>query len=407
VNITRWLWWPLPSFVIACTLTALVVGVAFSHRDLAAGDSADSQTRAVEVSGAGVDVDSAKKDACREAVRQVVGAYVNSETRTENDELIEDKVISLSSGLVEKMETLKESKDDGLVRVRISATVRITKVLDSLKANNIAIAAVDGESLGAKLLTSRDQRKAEAELIGTALDGCPVKWFNASVIGEPKLGEKIDGRNVPVFVTVKVEPNIEAFIAVADKLDKALQATNSKGGEFQCDAASIAAKFDGRRSGDVELRAPSCLKFGTAFRPLYGLTRARNSKIVTFPVKFLAGGQRSTWKHYEITHEDAAKHFGSLWDKTLSWRLTLLDKASQEIAIKTGRVGGESNLNQSVSLIGIGYADQWGHIVALAPAYFCGRGDNGNMVPTFTFEVGCDLGVEEVKTISSVTVSLQ
>ena len=223
----------------------------------------------MEVSGAGVDIDSAKKDACRQAVRQVVGAYVNSETRTENDELIEDKVVSLRSGLVEKMETLKESKEDKLMRVRISATVRITKVLDSLKANNIAVAAVDGESLGAKLLTSRDQRKGEADLIGTALDACPVKWFKASVVGEPKLGEKIDGQNVLVCVTVKVEPSLEAFVAVADKRDKTLQATNSKGGEFQCDAASIAAKFDGRRSGDVELRSPSCLKCGTAFRPLY------------------------------------------------------------------------------------------------------------------------------------------
>ena len=386
----------------------LLVGVAFSPRVLFGEDSGDSQIKVVEVSGAGVDIDSAKKDACREAVRQVVGAYVNSETRTKNDELIEDKVISLSSGLVEKVETLKESKDDGLVRVRISATVRITKVLDSLTANNIAVSKVDGESLGAKLLTTRDQRKGEADLIGMALEGCPLKWFKASVVGEPRLGENIDEQNVRVLVTVKVEPITDAFIATADKLDKALQATNRKSGEFQCDEASCAVQFGGASSANVELKAPSCLRYGSVFRPLAGETRSRESnQFVTFPVKFLAGGRRSTWKYYEITSVDAAKHFGSLWDTMLPWRVTLRDKANQEIAIRTGRLGGEKNLHRGVSKIGIGYADQWGHIVALAPAHFVGSGDFGKMVPLFTFDVGFDLGVEEVTTISSVTVSLQ
>jgi hypothetical protein len=154
---------------VACGLIALQIDGSFNSPVALADDATDSKLKVVEVSGAGADIEGAKKDACREAVRQVVGAYVNSQTRTENDELIEDKVISLSSGFVETIETLKESQADGLTRVRIRATVRISKVLDSLKANKISVADVDGASLGAELLTKNDQRKGEAELIAAAL----------------------------------------------------------------------------------------------------------------------------------------------------------------------------------------------------------------------------------------------
>jgi hypothetical protein len=109
------------------------------------GEDADGRVKTVEISGAGTDVKSAAKDACRESVRQVVGVYVNAETRTENDDLIEDKVISLSSGFVEKSETLKKSAADGLVKVRIRATVRISKVIKSCKANKISVADTDAQ----------------------------------------------------------------------------------------------------------------------------------------------------------------------------------------------------------------------------------------------------------------------
>lgn len=112
-----------------------------------------------------------------------------SKTSIENDRLIEEKVISLSSGFIKKMETLESSKEAGLVRVTIRATLRISKVLESLKTNRISV-KVDGASMEARLLTTTDQKKAEAELVEAAFDGFPAKWFKATVQGDPKLGER-------------------------------------------------------------------------------------------------------------------------------------------------------------------------------------------------------------------------
>ncbi|MGO8747203.1 MAG: hypothetical protein ACLQNE_14550 [Thermoguttaceae bacterium] len=51
----------------------------------------------VEAEGSGKDRDEALKNTFRDAVRKVVGAYVEEETVVKNDELIKDKVLILSS----------------------------------------------------------------------------------------------------------------------------------------------------------------------------------------------------------------------------------------------------------------------------------------------------------------------
>lgn len=178
----------LGTLVIVC---ALGTGGTRAHEK----GSADPQI--VTVEGAGIDVESAKKDACRAAVRQVVGAVVSAKTLTVNDDLIDDKVIALSSGFVDKMEPLKEWQTDGLVRVKVLATVRKTKIQETLKANGVSVINVDGQSLGAKLLTSDDQRKGEADFVEEAFEGFPAKLFKATVKDEPRLGKWTPGEPRP------------------------------------------------------------------------------------------------------------------------------------------------------------------------------------------------------------------
>ena len=123
------------------------------------GAEQDQSVRVVVAEGVGADVDSAKSDAYRQAVRQVVGAFVDASTMVENDKLIEDQVITLSSGFVEKAEPIGESKSGGLVRIRVRASVRLTKLIDTLNANRIATASVDTDSLVAKVVTTADQQQ--------------------------------------------------------------------------------------------------------------------------------------------------------------------------------------------------------------------------------------------------------
>ena len=65
----------------------------------------------------------ALKDAFRQAVQQVVGVAVDAETQVKNDEVIADKVLTYSDGLITKYEEVSKTERKGLVRIKIKATV--------------------------------------------------------------------------------------------------------------------------------------------------------------------------------------------------------------------------------------------------------------------------------------------
>ena len=88
----------------------------------------------VVAEGVGLDPDGALKNAFVQAVRQVVGAYVDAETLVKNDQLVHDKVLTFSRGLVSAYQKISERKRDGLSRVTIRATVRYDKLVADLNS---------------------------------------------------------------------------------------------------------------------------------------------------------------------------------------------------------------------------------------------------------------------------------
>ena len=419
---------PVPRTLALCGAAIMAILATLLYGPLGgttalADDPGSSKVKVVEVSGAGTDVESAEKDAYREAVRQVVGAYVNAVTRTENDELIEDNVISLSSGFVEKSETLKKSAADGLVKVRIRATVRISKVLDTLKANKISIADVDGQSLGAELLTKSDQRKGEAELIAAAFEGFPAKWFKASVHGKPRLSDRTDGTEIPVIVTILIEPDLDAFMASATKLDEALKATERAHGEFEVDGAQSGFDRTSQQKASERLRSLVAEQaVGSGWRPeatalffIDGRNAFPNDLHqcppqgicrLTFPLKFYGGGKRSTWTWYGVTNKDTVTYFKPLVGRGMTCRTSLTDADGRDIAVEsweisTAGIGGDS-LSDDYPL----GSNWYFRTVAIAPAVIP-RIEIDGLFPQFTCERRFVLSEDEVRQLAKVSISLK
>jgi hypothetical protein len=397
----------------------------------------ESRTQVETATGVGADLESAKNDACREAVRKVVGAYLASKTITENDELIVDKVVSLSSGFVEKMETLKEWKEDGIVRVEIRATVRVSKLLDTLKANKISIKSVDGPSLGAQLLTKGDQRQGEVGLVEAAFEDFPAKWFKADTQGDPRLGDHRNDSNVGVVVTVVIEPDLEGYLDAATKLDEAFKATDRPHGKFEVDSGKLkpgmspaSSKDSADRSlGDLfpalvhpETKAnASALNFinGIAAFPdlirRYPLSSVSGERlmepgfiVVMFPVKFRAQGKQSTWHWYGIKLSEAMKFVPPLFRRTLKCTTALEDDRGEELAIDTCEI----------PFMGIGGMRRWEDFiasnrdhqgpVAIAPAAILGNSPSVDwLIPKFSCERTIFLGKEDVRKIAKVKVELE
>lgn len=58
------------------------------------------KTEKVVATGYGVNADKAKENAVRNAVEQVIGTYVTSDTIVKNSQLVKDEILSFSGGYV-------------------------------------------------------------------------------------------------------------------------------------------------------------------------------------------------------------------------------------------------------------------------------------------------------------------
>jgi hypothetical protein len=134
-------------------LLGVCAAILFSLPSMAA------ETQLVTATGYGMSVEEAKRAAVRSAVEAVVGTMVDAETLVKNDELVEDKILSYSAGMVENVEFIGEPKQDsaGLVKVHVQVTVRKTELAERLKAVTRASAEVDGESLYRQVLAERQK----------------------------------------------------------------------------------------------------------------------------------------------------------------------------------------------------------------------------------------------------------
>ena len=121
----------------------------------------ENATKQVLVTGIGITPQSAEKQAITDAVRQAVGAYVDANTIVENEAVIQDRILSVSSGFVQEYKVIAPAKkrDDGLYELRILAMVQTGQVLQALKENSL----LGGELAGSDLWAEASTKATSAE----------------------------------------------------------------------------------------------------------------------------------------------------------------------------------------------------------------------------------------------------
>lgn len=426
---------------------AVADGPTQSHRDATASSSggvpfaSDSNIRVVTVEGVGVDVASAKSDAYREAVRQVVGAFVDSASLASNDQLIEDKVITLSSAFVEKSEPIKETPDGRLVRVRLRAHVRVNKLLDSLKANKISTLKVDAESLVSQAVTKADQAEGMDQLIKRLLPELQKTSLRVVAEGKPEI-KSASGDDAELAFWLRIEPQREAYIALATKLDAAFSAaerpsgelvspgtTLSDGGDFRehlrrlkTDQAEyflptfFAAEADGKRIKETLGRdgASSIVKY----EPIYAfseptaspsewgnsiylledrvwapITRSKGELIVLLLVHANETGARTRWKWFKLTAEEADLVIANL-KATMRATAVLKDKDGEEIA------------RESVVLRNVGVKQLRSNAIVISPFFMIGD-HLSDYIPSIATQRSVRLLKSEVSSIQKIDAFVQ
>jgi len=234
--------------------TDAAAGSEGASRDIAA-PLPGGTTRTVIGQGVGPTTEDAKKDAFRDAVRQVVGTLVAAATMVDNDTLIEDKVLSLSGGFLKRIDMLPGfPKQDGkLWRVKIKAEVQVTEVLATLGKANVTTLAIRSDDLEAQRVTIADQQSAKREALNDVRmwENFPGQFFTLTVAQQPKV-IKAGPETSRLSYSVELSPNLQGYKAFADKLAAILGKTAGKRGDFandglkpNCDKSQMQGVADG------------------------------------------------------------------------------------------------------------------------------------------------------------------
>jgi len=154
------------------TVTILILGFAIESR--ASGQQTEAaDTVRVRGKGVGDTKEAALKNAYCNAVETAVGMFVDAEQMVDNDQLVQDKILTHSNAYIERYEEKKSVKHDGVVEVVIVAWVRraelTRKLRDVMPAVTLNVSSVS-QNLYAQIV-SMDKRDASAEeLLKDAFD---------------------------------------------------------------------------------------------------------------------------------------------------------------------------------------------------------------------------------------------
>lgn len=208
--------------LLVCLVVTIASLLDFSclAQDKANRATPEPQLTIVVAEGAGLTADEALKDAFRNAVRQVVGTFVDAETLIKNDQIIEDKVLTYSGGFVKKYDEIAGTKTSkgGIQRLRIKAQVERSEVVSKLRLERISVKDVDGQSLFAEAVTATEASQDARNLIAKSIQDLP-HLLTAKVAGKPNF----DRVKSEVLLDIDLEVDQKAYSDFAKRLQAILQ----------------------------------------------------------------------------------------------------------------------------------------------------------------------------------------
>jgi hypothetical protein len=165
--------------------------------------------------GSGATASDAITDALRNAVRQAVGVYVDSETLTDKDDVVSDKVLTVSDAFVVRYEELARSTADGLVTVKVSADIESGKLMENLRTAKVGTLELSGADLVASAITRKESRDNAADLLYRRFCELP-NVLDATALPFKPLD--YDAEKQLLTVTYTLSTDREKYAALLEKL---------------------------------------------------------------------------------------------------------------------------------------------------------------------------------------------
>jgi len=227
----------LMSAIVMATLglgSSIAPAASFSLNTSPANDQSQTQdskggaipaTKTLVATGYGTNDEQALKVAFRAAIEQYVGVVVDSRSIVKNSELIDDSLLTASSGYIQTYKILSTSNQNGLVAVKILATVQSQKLLQSIHKLNIATVTVSGtKDIGARIETKKIAKEDALKMLHKAWseawsDKALQDMLTVKIDSVKVIEDQAKGGSVPIKIQASVQVDDVKYNATIQKLE--------------------------------------------------------------------------------------------------------------------------------------------------------------------------------------------
>ena len=170
---------------------SLIAIHAFASNSIA--QSADPIT--IEVRGVGQTQGEARKDAIMNALRQIVGEYIESDTVIENNELVTDTIRAFTNAESVKSEVIERKFEDDHIVLICKVTIVPAQIVGKVRDAALSAVNIDGEALAAELEANQDNIELQKETLENLFKGIAPRLLVARLIDRE--GNPIEDGRIP------------------------------------------------------------------------------------------------------------------------------------------------------------------------------------------------------------------
>jgi hypothetical protein len=150
-----------------------------------AAASSDPNVVEVTATGVGKAIEEAEKNALINAVQQVVGLYLDGQSLIDKEQVVYDRVLSVSGGFVSHYDVVVKPHKrflDELFETTIKAVVQKTRVADQLAKANIITTTVDTKDAWGETITNLKSADDGRRMLEAMLPALAVKLLKARLV---------------------------------------------------------------------------------------------------------------------------------------------------------------------------------------------------------------------------------
>ena len=176
----------------------------------------DDKTATIIVNGQGKTQDEAKQSALRNAIEQVFGTFVSSNTQIIDDALVKDEIVSVTNGNIQKFEILSEVQTSiGEWSNTVKAVVSVSKLTSFCESKGVSVdfkGALFSLNVKQQILNEGNEVTAMNNLSKVLLD-ISNKSFDYEIIADEPGALDKENKNwkIPITINVNTNKNIQNF----------------------------------------------------------------------------------------------------------------------------------------------------------------------------------------------------